>query len=123
MTDRLNLIANIAGIMASTVVDAEVRDSMTGDGTIFDPMHSDALLRLFNVNTLGPMRVTNRFVNLLPQRRWGPYVSQHFLGGRFHSDAYRCARLYVWLLYVEDRCESAVKVFAAFPGAAWRARV
>ena len=46
MTDRLNLIANIAGIMASTVVDAEVRDSMTGDGTIFDPMHSDALLRL-----------------------------------------------------------------------------
>ena len=65
MTDRLNLIANIAGIMASTVVDAEVRDSMTGDGTIFDPMHSDALLRLFNVNTLGPMRVTNRFVNLL----------------------------------------------------------
>ena len=35
MTDSLNLIANIAGIMASTVVDAEVRDSMTGDGTIF----------------------------------------------------------------------------------------
>lgn len=65
MTDSLNLIANIAGIMASTVVDAEVRDSMTGDGTIFDPMHSDALLRLFNVNTLGPMRVTNRFVRLL----------------------------------------------------------
>lgn len=65
MTDSLNLIANIAGIMASTVVDAEVRDSMTGDGTIFDPMHSAALLRLFNVNTLGPMRVTNRFVRLL----------------------------------------------------------
>ena len=51
MTDSLNLIAN--------------RDSPTGDGTIFDPMHSDALLRLYNVNTLGPMRVTNRFVNLL----------------------------------------------------------
>lgn len=65
MTDSLNLIANIAGIMASTVVDAEVRDSMTGDGTIFDPMQSAALLRLFNVNTLGPMRVTNRFVRLL----------------------------------------------------------
>lgn len=67
MTDSLNLIANIAGIMASTVVesDPEKRDSPTGDGTIFDPMHSDALLRLYNVNTLGPMRVTNRFVNLL----------------------------------------------------------
>lgn len=65
MTDSLNLIANIAGVMASTIVDAEVRDSMTGDGTIFDPMHSDALLRLFNVNTLGPMRVTNRFIQLL----------------------------------------------------------
>lgn len=65
MTDSLNLIANIAGIMASTIVDAEVRDSLTGDGTIFDPMNSDALLRLFNVNTLGPMRVTNRFVRLL----------------------------------------------------------
>ncbi len=65
MTDSLNLIANVAGIMASTIVDAEVRDSMTGDGTIFDPMNSGALLRLFDVNTLGPMRVTNRFVNLL----------------------------------------------------------
>ena len=65
MTDSLHLIANIAGIMASTVVDAEERDSLTGDGTIFDTMHSDALLRLFNVNTLGPMRVTNRFVRLL----------------------------------------------------------
>ncbi len=65
MTNDLNLIANIAGIMASTIVEAEVRDSLTGDGTIFDPMNSEALLRLFNVNTLGPMRVTNRFVNLL----------------------------------------------------------
>lgn len=67
LTDSLNLIANIAGIMASTVVekDPAKRDSPVGDGTIFDPMDSKALLRLFNVNTLGPMRVTNRFVNLL----------------------------------------------------------
>jgi len=63
-TDNINLLMNIAGIMPSTMEQGK-RIDKTGDLTIFDKPNTENFKILYNVNSLGPLRVNYNFVPLL----------------------------------------------------------
>lgn len=64
--DGLEMVINNAAIMPSTFVksDGEITDR-TGDENIFIRPDTALFAKLYNVNSLGPLRVTNRFIELL----------------------------------------------------------
>jgi NAD(P)-dependent dehydrogenase (short-subunit alcohol dehydrogenase family) len=59
-TDSLDIILNVAGIIAPAG-----KGGVFTDGSIFERPDSDAFAAIYNTNTLGPLRVCNRFVPLL----------------------------------------------------------
>lgn len=65
-TDGLELVINNAAVMPSTYIrDAEVINDRTGDENIFIRPDTDLFSKIYNINSLGPLRVTNRFIELL----------------------------------------------------------
>ncbi len=65
-TDGLEMLINNAGIMPSVFAKTEgpINDR-TGDESIFFRPDTQVYAKVYNVNSLGPLRVTNRFVNML----------------------------------------------------------
>lgn len=66
-TDRIELLMNIAGIMASTMgkEGTDERSANTNDGTIFDKPNMKYFMAMYNVNALGQIRMNHNFIDLL----------------------------------------------------------
>ncbi|MCL2337483.1 MAG: SDR family NAD(P)-dependent oxidoreductase [Firmicutes bacterium] len=114
-TDYLNLLINNAGI--ATVHDKEI--------TIFDDIDYDEILKMYNINTIGTLRVTKSVLSLLLKSQDKRLVNITSLAGsiklltRTNQYAYvmskAASNIQTKLLY-NSLNEKGVKVFAIHPG-------
>ena len=114
-TDKLNLVINNAGIAAAHDKEA----------TIFDEIDFDELIRTFNVNSLGMLRVTKSVLNLLLNADDKRLVNITSLAGsvklltRKNQIGYTMSKaagnMQTKLLY-NSLSPKGVKVFALHPG-------